>query len=418
MISALLGLSIFLLITLIILVLRQGSKQNSTEIQSKLDELNNKIKTLESIQERTERGLHDEFGRNREEMGNNLKRSGDSLSTHMRDLSKMQADQLGTFADRLKEMSQTTEASIKRLQEENSKKLEEMRITVDEKLQVTLEKRISTSFQQVSERLEQVYKGLGEMQNLAAGVGDLKKVLSNVKTRGTWGEMQLSNLLEQILSPDQYEANVQTKPKTQERVDFAIKLPGKDDNDQPVWLPIDAKFPQEDYQRLVEAQESGNLELADQAIKQLEARIKLEAKSIRDKYIEPPFTTDFALLFLPTEGLYAEVIRRPGLLDKLQLESRVNVVGPTTLAAMLNALQMGFRTLTIQKRSSEVWKMLIDIRKHFGSFGDLLSKAYKKVQEASEVIEDAGKRSRTIESRLNKIGEIPDTSIPEQVSLN
>lgn len=418
MISILLGVSICLLISLIVLVLRQGSKQNSIEVQTKLDELNSKIKTLESIQERTERGLREEFARNREEMGNNLKRSGDTLSTHMRDLSKMQADQLGTFADRLKDMSQTTEGSIKKLQDENSKKLEEMRLTVDEKLQSTLEKRISTSFQQVSERLEQVYKGLGEMQTLAAGVGDLKKVLTNVKTRGTWGEMQLSNLLEQILSPDQYEANVQTKLKTQERVDFAIKLPGKDENDKPVWLPIDAKFPQEDYQRLLEAQELGNLELADQAIKQLEARIKLEAKSIRDKYIDPPLTTDFALLFLPTEGLYAEVVRRPGLLEKLQLESRVNVVGPTTLAAMLNALQMGFRTLTIQKRSSEVWKMLVDIRKHFGTFGDLLTKAYKKVQEASEVIEDAGKRSRTIESRLNKIGEIPDATIQEQILLN
>ena len=250
------------------------------------------------------------------------------------------------------------------------------------------------------------------MQTLAAGVGDLKKVLTNVKTRGTWGEMQLANLLEEILSPDQYEENVQTKPRSQERVDFAIKLPGQDDH--PVWLPIDSKFPQEDYQKLVEAHEAGDPALAEQAHKQLEARIKLEGKTIRDKYLSPPRTTDFGLLFLPTEGLYAEVVRMPGLIDRMQRDYRVNVVGPTTLAALLNSLQMGFRTLSIQKRSSEVWKLLADIKKHFGSFGDLLGKAYDKVQQAGKVIEDAGRRSRTIETKLKKVQELPGSELDQE----
>jgi len=281
-------------------------------------------------QDKNERGFREEIARNREELGITIKSFGDNSRQD------------------LGQMRQTIETNIKQLQEENSKKLEEMRITVDEKLQNTLEKRLDLSFKQVSERLEQVYKGLGEMQSLAAGVGDLKKVLTNIKTRGTWGEVQLSNLLEQVLSPGQYEANVQVKPNTQTRVDFAIKLPGDPDSGQPVWLPIDSKFPQEDYQRLVEAQEQGNLELAEAAGKELENKIKLEAKSIKEKYIEPPYTTDFALMFLPTEGLYAEVIRKPGLVDKLQREMKINIVGPTTLAALLNSLQMGFRTLALQ----------------------------------------------------------------------
>ena len=384
-------------------------------------------------QERGERSFREEIAKNREELSASLKNTTESIATNMRDVSKLQNEQLNAFSMRLKEfgegtykqlqslneasrhdltqMRSTIETNLKTLQEDNAKKLEEMRVTVDEKLQSTLEKRLTASFLQVSERLEQVHKGLGEMQNLAIGVGDLKKVLTNVKSRGTWGEIQLGSLLEQVLSTEQYEANVQTKPKTQERVDFAIKLPGASDTESPVWLPIDSKFPQEDYQRLVEAQDAANPELAEQAMKQLENRIKLEAKSIRDKYIEPPSTTDFALMFLPTEGLYAEVIRRPGLVDKIQREFRVNVVGPTTLAALLNALQMGFRTLTIQKRSSEVWTYLADVKKHFGAFGDLLAKAHERVKQASDVIEDAGRRSRTIETKLKKFEELPGAGV-------
>ena len=385
-------------------------KQHGADFSSIVTKQDHGLSSLE----KTEKSFRDEITRNREELATNLRHFGDLIDKQLKNTNE-------TSRQDLTLMRQTIETKIKDLQTENSKKLDEMRVTVDEKLQGTLEKRISLSFKEVSNRLEQVYKGLGEMQSLAAGVGDLKKVLTNVKTRGTWGEMQLGNLLEEILSPEQYEANVQTKPKTQERVDFAIKLPGQDDH--PVWLPIDSKFPQEDYHKLIEAHEAGDPVLADQAIKQLEARMKLEGKTIRDKYLEPPYTTDFGLLFLPTEGLYAEVIRIPGLLDRLQRDYRVNVVGPTTLAAMLNALQMGFRTLTIQKRSSEVWKLLADIKKHFGSFGDLLAKAHEKVQQASKVIEDAGRRSRTIESKLKKVQELPGIelepeSLIEQVAKN
>ncbi|MDD9899019.1 MAG: DNA recombination protein RmuC [Candidatus Melainabacteria bacterium] len=358
-----------------------------------------------SSQDKHEKSFRDELGRNRQELADTLKNFGDLLDKQLKNINEASRHDLT-------QMRQTIETKVKDLQVENSKKLDEMRLTVDEKLQGTLEKRISMSFKQVSERLEQVYKGLGEMQTLAAGVGDLKKVLTNVKTRGTWGEMQLANLLEEILSPDQYEENVQTKPRSQERVDFAIKLPGQDDH--PVWLPIDSKFPQEDYQKLVEAHEAGDPALAEQAHKQLEARIKLEGKTIRDKYLSPPRTTDFGLLFLPTEGLYAEVVRMPGLIDRMQRDYRVNVVGPTTLAALLNSLQMGFRTLSIQKRSSEVWKLLADIKKHFGSFGDLLGKAYDKVQQAGKVIEDAGRRSRTIETKLKKVQELPGSELDQE----
>lgn len=416
----------FISLLLILFLVTQliSMKDSSSDLEKKNEEIQKQLKELEEIVQRFElnqttnitsmstkqdalinslelssKNTRDELARNREELANTLKHNTETTAAQMRD-----------FRTDLTQMRETIEKSLRHLQDDNAKKLEEMRVTVDEKLQSTLEKRLSASFEQVSKRLELVHQGLGEMQNLATGVGDLKKVLTNVKTRGTWGEIQLASLLEQILSPEQFEANVATKPKTQERVDFAIKLPGDEANDKPVWLPIDSKFPQEDYQRLVEAQETANPELADAAIKQLENRIKLEAKSIRDKYIDPPLTTDFALMFLPIEGLYAEVIRRPGLMDKLQREYRVNIVGPTTLAALLNSLQMGFRTLSIQKRSSDVWKLLADIKKHFGSFGDLLDRAQQKVEQAGKVIEDAGKRSRTIETKLKKVQEIPDGS--------
>jgi DNA recombination protein RmuC len=282
-----------------------------------------------------------------------------------------------------------------------------MRETVDEKLHSTLEKRLGESFKMVSERLEKVHQGLGEMQNLANGVGDLKKVLTNVKTRGTWGEVQLENLLEQVLTVDQYEKNIATKKGSRDPVEFAIKLPGRDNH--PVYLPIDAKFPLEDYQRLQEAQEKANVLAIEETGKALENRVKLEAKNIKEKYIDPPFTTDFGILFLPTEGLYAEIIRRVGLCDSLQRDCRVVIAGPSTVAALLNSLQMGFRTIAVEKRASEVWTLLGAVKTEFGKFGDILKKTGEKLKQASDTIEEAERKSRTIESKLKKVQELPGT---------
>ena len=297
----------------------------------------------------------------------------------------------------------TLESRLMAMQEDNNLKLEQMRLTVDERLQGTLDKRLGESFKRVDERLEQVYKGLGEMQNLAVGVGDLKRLLNNVKTRGVWGEMQLGSLLEQILAPEQFEKNVRIRPKSTEIVDFAIKFPGQGDSPEPLWLPLDAKFPQEDYLRLIEAGEQGDLIASDKALKQLETRIKAEARSIRDKYIYPPHTTDFAILFLPIEGLYAEVARRPELLGILQRDCRVIVAGPSVLAALLNSLQMGFRTLAIQKHSSEVWKLLASIKKEFFNFVLLLEKTEKKLDEASQSIKDVSDKSLRIGTKLKRV---------------
>lgn len=366
----------------------------------------------------------------REELGASLKDYGDSLSKRISEIAGMQKDQLDSFSKQLLAMTRLNEEKLEAMrltmenrmiamQEDNTKKLEQMRETVDEKLQTTLETRLGESFRQVSDRLEQVYKGLGEMRTLATGVGDLKKVLTNVKTRGTWGEIQLGAILEQILTPDQYEANVATKKNSQERVEFAVKLPGQDPSGQNVvWMPIDAKFPQEDYQRLIDAQEAADRDLADKSLKNLETRIKAEAKDIREKYIDPPNTTDFAVMFLPIEGLYAEVIRRPGLCDILQREYRVIVAGPTILAALLNSLQMGFRTLAIEKRSSEIWVLLGSVKAEFGRFGDVLAKTKKKLLEATDTIESAETRTRAIERKLRNVQETPSDSpaLPAQDS--
>jgi DNA recombination protein RmuC len=315
----------------------------------------------------------------------------------------------------LEQVRKTLEAKLSELQADNSAKLESMRKTVDEKLHATLELRLGESFRLVSERLEQVHKGLGEMQALAGDVGDLKRVLSNVKTRGTWGEVQLGALLEQIFVPDQYAQNVEVVSGSRERVEFAIRLPGSNVNpDIPMWLPIDAKFPREDYERLAAAQESADAVAAEIAAKALEARIRIEAKTIRQKYISPPATTDFAILFLPTEGLYAEVIRRPGLLDDLQRDFRVVLAGPTTLIAVLSSLQMGFRTLAIEKRSSEVWQLLGAVKTEFGKFGDMLAKTKKQLESAANTIGVAQSKSRTIERKLKGIeslGEAATTSL-------
>ncbi len=358
----------------------------------------------------------------REEMGNSLRRFGETLKEQFDSIGAVLKNQLeivsGQFAHQLGALTRNNEQVLERLrltieerllalQADNQQKLEQMRQTVDEKLHNTLEQRLGESFKLVSDRLEQVHQGLGEMQTLASGVGDLKKVLANVKVRGTWGEVQLENLLAQLLTPDQYGKNVATRPGSSERVEFAIRLPGRDAERSCVWLPIDAKFPLEDYQRLVEAQESGHLELMEDAGRALEGRIRSEAKTFRDKYLEPPHSTDFGLLFLPIEGLYAEVIRRPGLCDSLQRDFRVTVTGPTTLTAILNSLQMGFRTLAIEQRSSEVWRTLGAVKTEFQKFGGVLEKTRKKLDEVRTSIDQAETRTRQITRKLGQVEELP-----------
>lgn len=326
--------------------------------------------------------------------------------------SSLQMQQLNDIMARLNNMIESVsgnmanatnilQSGMEKLQKGNEAKLEQMRQTVDEKLNVSLEQRLANSFNVINERLQSVYEGLGEMRTLASGVGDLKKVLTNVKTRGIWGEVQLGNLLEQMMTPNQYASQVAIKNGVNERVDYVIKLPGKDGEE--VYLPIDAKFPIEDYQRLCDASEQGDSVQVDACLKALERRVKEEAKSIHDKYIDVPHTTDFAVMYLSIEGLYAEILRRPGLAETLQRDYKINVCGPTTLASLLNSLQMGFRTLTIEKRSSEVWNLLGAIKQEFGKFVDLLAKTQKKLTEASNTIEFATKKSKTIEKKLKNI---------------
>ena len=392
--------------------------------------LETRIESLERMIERQERMLREELARNRDEAQFSARQGreenagavaafGDSLLKRMSELAGLQKDQLDIFAGQLKNLTasnegrmdklrETLETRLRLIQEDTARKLELMRATVDEKLHDTLEKRLGESFKLVSERLELVQRGLGEMQTLASGVGDLKKVLSNVKTRGTFGEIQLSSLLEQVLSPGQYESNVETRKGSGQRVEFALKLPGRDGTAEGmVWLPLDAKFPQEDYLRLVEAQESGDAMAAGEASRQLDKTVRLMAAQIRDKYMDPPHTTDFGVMFLPTEGLFAEVLRRPGLFDALQRDFKVMVAGPTTLAAMLNSLQMGFRTLAIEKRSAEVWSLLGAVRTEFSKFGQVLEKTSKKLQEAGNHIDAAALRTRVIEKKLKGVQEMP-----------
>lgn len=317
------------------------------------------------------------------------------------------AQQTSANEERLENIRRTLQVSISQMNSDNTKQLEKMREVVDEKLQSTLEKRLNDSFSVVSQRLEQVYKGLGEMQTLATGVGDLKKVMQNVRTRGIWGETQLELIMEQILTPSQYEKNVAVKPRSDERVEFAVILPG--DGNNTVYLPIDCKFPQEDYIRLIDASENADVEGVKAASKQLEDSIKKEANRIAGKYIAPPYTTDFAVMYLPVEGLYAEVLRIPGLFDELQ-RKRIMVSGPTTFSAFINSLGVGFKTLAIEKRSSEVWRLLGAVKMEFGKFGDLLEKTEKKLQETQNVIAQAASKSRNISGKLNKVEELPDSS--------
>ena len=312
-------------------------------------------------------------------------------------------------ARRMNEVRDTLDKQLMQLQTSNAAKLDEMRATVDEKLQTTLQARLGESFKQVADRLEQVHKGLGEMQTLAQGVGDLKHLLTNVKTRGIFGEAQLASLLEQVFTVDQYGAQIVTKPSSKNVVDFAVKLPGRSTDGEPLWLPIDAKFPNEDYERLLDAQANADVLGAESAGKALEMRIRLEARSIAEKYIEPPYTTDFAILFLPTEGLYAEVLRRPGLMESLQREHRITLAGPTTLLAMLSSLQMGFRTLALEKRSSEVWQVLGAVKTEFGKFGGMLDKARSQTESVLKTLTDADVRTRAMGRALKQVEALPET---------
>lgn len=375
------------------------ARQDREELSSGLRGYNDSVAKLMSESMRSQQAQLDGFAAQLRAIGLQEEERTDRLRLNIE-------ERLRAYEVRMDKISTVLDQKLQQIQSDNAQKLEQMRVTVDEKLNTTLDRRLGESFQQVSERLEQVYKGLGEMQSLANGVGDLKKVLTNVKTRGVWGEIQLGNLLEQVMTASQYEQNVAVKPGSSARVEFAIRLPSKDRDDEVIYLPIDAKFPQEDYQRLLDAADAGDAVAVEECAKQLEQAVRTQAKLIHDKYIEPPFTTDFAIMFLPVEGLYAEVLRRPGLTDRLQNELRIIVTGPTTLAALLNSLQMGFRTLAIQQRSGEVWRLLGAVKSEFGKFADLLTKTQKRLKQVSESIEDATRKTRTIERKLKNVQEL------------
>jgi len=352
-----------------------------------------RLEVLCRTQERLEQML-------REEMSSARAENSNAAKTQREELTKS-----------LEGVREIVDRRLKELQEDNAKQIDRMRATVDEKLQGTLEKRLGESFKLVSDRLEQVHQGLGAMRQLASDVGGLQKVLANVKMRGGWGEVQLGNLLEQLLTADQFSRNVRTREDSGENVDFAIRLPG-DENGAPVWLPIDAKFPTEDYHRLLAAQDKGDVEMIEGAMKGLETQLRKSAKDICSKYINPPRTTDFALMFLPTEGLFAEAIRRVGLVEQVQRDCRVVFAGPTTLAALLNSLQMGFRTLAIQKRSSEVWNLLAGVKTEFGKFGESLSAVKEKLDQAARKMEDVDVRSRALTKKLRDVEELPTNPQP------
>ena len=411
--SLLIVLTVLIAGVVILLIVLLARSPNNRLLQ-----FETQLTSLEKNQEKTEKTLKDEIANNREETANDSKRLREEIVNSMTKISNLQENKFDIFSkqltvltqtneQKLDKMRETVEGRLKSLQEDNTKKLDQMRETVDEKLHATLEKRLGDSFKLVSERLEQVHKGLGEMQTLAVGVGDLKKVLSNVKTRGILGEIQLGNILEQLLTPDQYDKNVATKKGSRENVEYAVKFPGKDDSGEIVYLPLDSKFPLEDYHSLVDAYEHGEHAVIEKAAKFLEDTIKKCARDIRDKYIDPPYTTDFGILFLPVEGLYAEVVRRPALLEILQRDFKIMIAGPTTLSAFLNSLQMGFRTLAIEKRSSEVWGLLGAVKTEFGKFGAILERTHKQLQTASNTIEDAAKKSRTIERKLKNVQGLP-----------
>ena len=398
------------------------------------------IKLKANASPRVEQAIREElrFGREesaaaaknfREEVSAGQKLFLDTMIRTIGEMGKLQNDQLESITRLIQELTESNRTEIeklrsridtqlKHLQESNEKKLDQMRETVDEKLQSTLEKRLGQSFKLVSERLEAVQHGLGEMQNLATGVGDLKKVLTNVKARGTWGEVQLGALLEQILTPDQYDKNVRTRRNSQESVEYAIRLPGQDDDPKScVWMPIDSKFPQEDYLRLVEAADTADGDAVQKATAALLRSVHSSAKEIRDKYLNPPATTDFAIMFLPTEGLYAEVLRQPGQVEKIQQDYRIVVAGPTTLSAILSSLRIGFRTLAIEKRSSEVWKVLAGVKTEFGKFGHVLTTVKRQLNTASNTIEQTGVRTRAMERKLRAVEKLPSEETTQILNL-
>jgi DNA recombination protein RmuC len=449
LIWALLALSVLTLVLVVWVGLTLARARNSAvdaELQRK--ELQDLRAQLQVGHERLERELRREIAESsqgaRQELTQNLATFQQTLTQQGAEATRTQNTQIDAFgqqltllqkslsdtlttqlsglsesnARRMSEVRQTLEAQLAQLQTTNSAKLDEMRATVDEKLQTTLQARLGESFKQVADRLEQVHKGLGEMQTLAQGVGDLKHLLTNVKTRGIFGEAQLAGLLEQVFVPDQYAVQVATRPGSKNVVDFAIKLPGKSDTGEPLWLPIDAKFPNEDYERLLDAQGRADVAGAEAAGKALEVRIRLEAKSMVEKYVEPPYTTDFAILFLPTEGLYAEVLRRPGLMESLQRDHRVTLAGPTTLLAMLSSLQMGFRTLALEKRSSEVWQVLGAVKTEFEKFGGVLAKVKSQTQTVLNTLDNAETRSRAMSRVLKKVDALPDTQAQSLIPID
>ena len=415
----LLPLFLAVVIILQIVIWLQGRRRDDRQALLALGEAQEKgLARLErELREELARGRREdaeEAFRDREERAQSANLLSRTVTTQVGQFGTLQAERLDAFArelnrvslgldERFQHLKIAVESRLTAIQADNASKLDDMRRTVDEKLHATLEQRLGESFKLVSDRLEQVHRGLGEMQHLAAGVGDLKRVLTNVKTRGTWGEVQLSALLEQLLTREQFAANVATRPGSNERVDFAIRLPGRDDGAE-VWLPLDAKFPIEDYQRLIDAVDPAT---AEEAARAIEARIRQEARSIREKYVAPPHTTDFAILYLPIEGLYAEALRRPGLSESLQRDCRVTLAGPTTLAAMLNSLQMGFRTLAIEQRSAEVWAVLGAVKAEFGKFGEALAHTRKKLDEASNSISKAETRTRQLSRRLKDVEALP-----------
>ncbi|MBI1375332.1 MAG: DNA recombination protein RmuC [Phycisphaera sp.] len=427
--------TVLLAVMVVVLLLRRGggggagddAAAQAEQTAAAMAQIQQDVETIRKEQDRAERNLRDEFTRNREEANKNAlearKELGETVVKQMAAFGEFQTKQLDQFSKELKELRLSTETMLdrirktvderlKELQEHNSKKLDEMRATVDEKLQTTLEKRLGESFKQVSERLEKVHQGLGEMQTLANGVGDLKRVMTNVKVRGTWGEVLLGSLLEQVLTADQYEKNCKVRPRSDVVVEYAVKLPGpEEDAGSCVYLPIDAKFPKEAYERIVAASEAADPVALEAAERELETAVMSFARDIRDKYIAPPHTTDFAILFVPTEGLYAELLRRPGLVDRLQRDCRVNLAGPTTLLSLLNSLQMGFRTLAIQKRSGEVWKLLGAVKTEFGRFEDWIAAVQKKLHSASKEMDRAATRTKQIHRRLSKVQEMPSGEV-------
>lgn len=419
--NILIWLPIFLMAANLVLLVIVLVKMSSVRQENASEILQNEFRSNRDEAEKNARGL-------REEVAATQKNASDTVVRVMGEMSKSQQNSLGAMEKVVKELSEKNEAlskelrdtmdtKMKSLQESNEKKLDQMRQTVDEKLQSALEERIGKSFKLVSERLEAVQRGLGEMQTLATGVGDLKRVLTNVKDRGTWGEVQLGAILEQILAPEQYDKNVQVRPSSNERVEYAIRLPGDDANAGPVWLPIDAKFPQEDYQRLLDATERADQNAIEQSLKALNRAIENSARDISEKYIEPPATTNFAIMFLPTEGLYAEALRQPELVSKLQQTWRVSIAGPTTLAAILNSLRMGFQTLAIQRHSGEIWQVLAAVKTEFGKFGIWLEKVKKQLNTASKTIDETETRTRAMKRKLDGVEVLPEGEASKLLEL-